>query len=227
MQEKKVTKAQLEKKIANAVLFVEKTKETKSVYFSDKGMRLILNDDVAIIETGHHRHVFSMLAQTDVSKPYLYTKRVVELALENDCTVKSESGEQFYSFARLLEVLKEKDESLYNIAYFFQMWVQCIFFPLYMIGESEVEAFTVYLDFVSIIARNSIMLEEKNESLSSKQFVEKYVENIKAYTSTLQDVEIFKKMSDEEFVQAQLKNTEQELYDSLGITAKDNEDEGE
>lgn len=227
MQEKKVTKAQLEKKIANAVLFVEKTKETKSVYFSDKGMRLIVNDEVAIIETGHHRHVFSMLAQTEVSKPYLYTKRVVELALENDCTVKNESGEQFYSFARLLEVLKEKDESLYNIAYFFQMWVQCIFFPLYMIGESEVEAFTVYLDFVSIIARNSIMLEEKNDSLSSKQFVEKYVENIKAYTATLQDVEIFKKMSDEEFVQAQLKNAEQDLYDSLDITAKDNEDDGE
>lgn len=227
MQEKKVTKAQLEKKIANAVLFVEKTKETESVYFSDKGMRLIVNDEVAIIETGHHRHVFSMLAQTEVSKPYLYTKRVVELALENDCTVKNERGEQFYSFARLLEVLKEKDESLYNIAYFFQMWVQCIFFPLYMIGESEVEAFTVYLDFVSIIARNSIMLEEKNDSLSSKQFVEKYVENIKAYTATLQDVEIFKKMSDEEIVQAQLKNAEQELYDSFDITAKDNEDDGE
>lgn len=227
MQEKKVTKAQLEKKIANAVLFIEKTQETNSVYFSDKGMRLIVNDEVAIIETGHHRHVFSMLAQTEVSKPYLYTKRVVELALENDCTVKNERGEQFYSFARLLDVLKEKDESLYNIAYYFQMWVQCIFFPLYMIGESEVEAFTVYLDFVSIIARNSIMLEEKNDSLSSKQFVEKYVENIKAYTATLQDVEIFKKMSDEEFVQAQLKNAEQDLYDSLDITAKDNEDDGE
>ena len=58
-EQKKETKAQLERRIKQAVVFVEKDKDTKSVFFSDKGLRLTVTNDTAVVETGYHRHLFT------------------------------------------------------------------------------------------------------------------------------------------------------------------------
>ena len=48
-QSKKPTNAQLEKRLKCALLHIDKTKDTKSIYFDDKGLRLTINDDFALI----------------------------------------------------------------------------------------------------------------------------------------------------------------------------------
>ena len=203
MEKKKPTKAQIERRIENAVLFVPKTKETLSIFFSDKGIRLTVTLDKAIIATGYHQHVFDAYNMSGLSRPYLYTKRIIELALENNCEVKDEKGNPTgYSYNALLESLKNKeDKSEYNIAYYYSWYLLNIFSPLYNIGETAVESFLTYFDYICNIARNAILLSEKTEDVTNRQFIDTFIENIKEFTEGMNETVLFPKKTDEEIME--------------------------
>ena len=204
--QKKVTKAQLEKRIANAIVHVDKTKETKSIFFDDKGLRLTINEDYAIIETGYHRHVFNNFTSEGVCRPYLYTKRMIEIANENDCIVN-----EGYSYLRLMKVLKDKqDQSEYNIAAYYDWWLMNIFAPLFSIGETEAECFLVYMDYMHNIARNSIFLDEHKDGLTNKQFIEKWFELIRDFTKGIEERKIFIAKTDEQIMQENIDAIQQD-----------------
>lgn len=196
MQQKKQTNGQLQQRIEKALLHIDKTKDTRSIYFGDKGLRLVVNEDYAIIETGFHRHVFANFTSAGVSRPYLYTQRIIEIADENLKDIEVDGG---YSFQRLLEVLKAKeDKSEYNIVTYFSWYLYNIFSPLYSIGESEIESFLVYEEYIHGIARQSVLLSEKNEDVTNKCFIEKVISNIKDFTADIDERILFHKKTDEE-----------------------------
>ena len=213
MEQKKLTNAQLQKRIQNAIVFVPKTKDTISIFFSDKGVRLVADADGCVIETNYHRHVYSNITSAGVSRPYLYTKRIIEIANETAITksIKTESG---YSYQRLLDVLKEKeDKSEYNIVVYYEWFLFNIFQPLYGIGKTEIESFLVYEDYLHNIARNAILLSEKTEDITNKQFIQKVIDNIKEFTDELEERVLFPKKTDEERVKEEIEaiaQTEQE-----------------
>ena len=195
-QKKKLTNAQLQKRIENAIVFVPKTKDTVSVFFSDKGVRLVADNDGCVIETNYHRHVFSNITAAGVSRPYLYTKRVIEIVNANLKDIEAGGG---YSYQRLLEVLKAKeDKTEYNIVTYYEWWLMVIFDGLYSIGESEIESFLVYFKYIGIIATNSILLDEHKEDMTNKQFIQKVFDNIKEFTDSLTESILFPKKTDEE-----------------------------
>ena len=210
-QKKKLTNAQLQKRIENAIVFVPKTKDTISIFFSDKGVRLVADSDGCVIETNYHRHVYSNITSAGVSRPYLYTKRIIEIANENLETIKTESG---YSYQRLRDVLKEKeDKSEYNIVVYYEWWLMVIFDGLYSIGESEVESFLVYFKYIGIIATNSILLDEHKENMTNKQFVERFISLVKEFTGDIDERVLFKALTDEERMKQEIDaitQTEQE-----------------
>lgn len=212
-QKKKLTNAQLQRRIQNALVFVPKDKDYIGIWFEDKGLRLEATGEYCVISTGYHRHVFTSFTNSGISRPYLYTKRVIEIANENDC--KTEDG---YSFARLLKVLYEKDDrSEYNICVYFEWYVYNCFQPLYSIGESEAESFLVYESYVHNIARNSIILSEKLEDITNKDFVEKVIVNMKSFTDGVEERVVFPKKSDEELVREEIGAiNEQEINDGVG-----------
>ena len=198
MEQKKTkpTNAQLQKRIANALIHIDKTKDTESIFFGDKSLRLTVNEDVAIIATGFHRHVFNNFTNAGISRPYLYTKRVIEIANENIVAVETEDG---YSFAKLLEVLKAKeDKSEYNIVTYYEWWCSVIFDGLYSISEDEVGSWLVYFKYINILATNSILLEEHKEDVTNKQFVEQFISRIKEFTDNVDERVLFHALSDEE-----------------------------
>ena len=196
MEQKKPTNAQLQKRIANAVVFIPRTKDTQSVFFSDKGLRLTVNEDYAIIATGFHRHVFSNFTSSGISRPYLYTKRIIEIANENLKDIEVDGG---YSFQKLLEVLKAKeDKSDYNIVTYYEWWCSVIFDGLYSISEDEVGSWLVYFKYINILATNSILLEEHKEDVTNKQFVEQFISRIKEFTDNVDEHVLFHALSDEE-----------------------------
>ena len=213
-QKKKLTNAQLQKRIENAIVFVPKTKDTISVFFSDKGVRLVADSDGCVIETNYHRHVYSNITSAGVSRPYLYTKRIIEIANDNLDTIKTEGG---YSYQRLVDVLKEKeDKSEYNIVVYYEWFLFNIFQPLYGIGETEVESFLVYEDYIHNIARNAILLGEKTEDMTNKQFIQKVVDNIKEFTDNLEENVLFHKKTDEQVMQEEIAAIqEQEQNDAM------------
>ena len=210
-QKKKLTNAQLQKRIENAIVFVPKTKDTISIFFSDKGVRLVADADGCVIETNYHRHVYSNITSAGVSRPYLYTKRIIEIANDNLEAIKKESG---YSYQRLIDVLKEKeDKSEYNIVVYYEWWLMVIFDGLYSIGESEIESFLVYFKYIGIIATNSILLDEHKENMTNKQFVEKFISLVKEYTGDIDERVLFKALTDEERMKQEIDaitQTEQE-----------------
>jgi hypothetical protein len=201
-QKKKPTNAQLQKRIENAIVFVPKTKDTISIFFSDKGVRLVTDADGCVIETNYHRHVYSNITSAGVSRPYLYTKRIIEIANNNLDAIKTESG---YSYQRLIDVLKEKeDKSEYNIVVYYEWFLFNIFQPLYGIGETEIESFLVYEDYLHNIARNAILLSEKTEDITNKQFIQKVIESIKEFTNELEERVLFPKKTDEQVMQEEI-----------------------
>ena len=202
MEQKKPTNAQLQKRIANALIHIDKTKDTESIFFSDKGLRLTVNEDYAIIATGFHRHVFNNFTSSGISRPYLYTKRVIEIANENLKDIEVDGG---YSFQKLLEVLKAKeDKSEYNIVTYYEWFVFNCFQPLYSIGESEVESFLVYEMYLHNIARQAVLLSEKKEDMTNKQFFNEVIKNMQNFIEGVDERVIFHKMTDEEMAQANI-----------------------
>lgn len=204
-RQKKPTKGDMERKIKSAVLFVPKDRDTQSVYFDDKGLRLTVTDDYCIVATGAHQHVFNNVNVAGVSRPWLYTKRFVEIALGNDCIVKDEKGNPTRSYSKLFELLKGKeDKSEYNICWFVDLWLNNIFAPLYEIDETESSAFLVYERYLHNIARQQVVLEEKTDDMTNLQFVDKVIDNEKKYLDGIQENVIFKKRTDEEKVQDEI-----------------------
>ena len=218
-EQKKETKAQLERRIKQAVVFVEKDKDTKSVFFSDKGLRLTVTSDTAVVETGYHRHLFSHITNTGISRPYLYISRLVDIALDNDCL--TENG---LSFFKLLATLKDKTEQAeYNIATFVDWWLFNIFQPLFLIGESEVESFLVYEDYLHNIARNSIVLSEKTDDVTNKSFINRIGELMQEFTANMNERTLFEKKTDEQVMQENINAIQEQELES---TMKEQADEG-
>lgn len=209
---KKETKAQIERKIKNALVFVPRDKEYIEVYFSDKGLRLETTSDTAVISTNFHRHVFSNITGSGISRPYLYTKRVIEIANSNDC--KTENG---YSFRKLLETLHAKeDSSEYNICVYYEWYVFNMFQPLFGIGETDVETFLVYESYVHNIARNEILLSEKTEDITNKQFVDRVISNIRKFTDNMTESVLFRKQTDEEYAKENIEAAQElEMNDNV------------
>jgi predicted regulator of Ras-like GTPase activity (Roadblock/LC7/MglB family) len=221
-QKKKLTNAQLQKRLENAIVFVPKTKDTISIFFSDKGVRLVADNDGCVIETNYHRHVYSNITSAGVSRPYLYTKRVIEIASDKntleEITVKDKDDNFVgYSYQRLLDVLKEKeDKSEYNIVVYYEWFLFNIFQPLYGIGETEIESFLVYEDYLHNIARNAILLSEKTKDMTNKQFIQTILESIKHFTEDLEERVLFPKKTDEQVMKEEIEAIqEQEQNDAM------------
>lgn len=204
-QQKKPTKGDLEKKMRSAVVFVPKDRETISVYFDDKGLRLTATEDFAIIATGAHQHVFRSVTVAGVSRPYLYTKRFIEIALANDSTWKDEKGQVRRSYSKLFEIIKNKDDKTeYNMCWYIDLWLNNIFSPLYSIDETEIASFLVYEQYLHNVARSQVILSEHTEDMTNLQFVDALIDNEKKYLEGMKEAVIIHKKTDEEKTQEEI-----------------------
>ena len=222
MEQKKETRATIERKIKNAVVFVPKDKETISIFFSDKGVRLTVTSDTAVIGFGFSQTMYENFTAAGISRPYLYTKRVIEIANEN---LKDIEVGRAYSYQRLLDVLKEKeDKSEYNIVTYFSWFLQNLHSPQFGIAEDEVSSFLVYEDYIHNIAKNSILLDVRNEDLTNKQFIDKVIANIKEFTDNIEESVLLHKKSDDEIAKEEMEAvmaTEQEQAMEAQINGAD------
>lgn len=206
-QQKKPTKAEMERRMNNAIVLVPKDKDTKSIYFDDKALRLTVTSDFAVVATMFHQHVFNALTASGVSRPYLYTKNFIEIVLAqgDEIMVKDARGNRVRSYARLFSVLEAKeDKNEYNLAWYYDLWLNNIFNPLYGIGESESEAFLVYEQYLHNVARNHLILSEKPEGMTNIRFVNETMELVKKYIDGVPEIEIFEPMTDEERAKAEI-----------------------
>lgn len=205
MDKKKQTKGDLERRMRNAIVLVPKDKEYMGIYFDDKGLRLEVTSDFAVITTGFHRHVFDNITSQGVSRPYLYTKRFIEIALENDCMVKDEKGNATRSYAKLFSLLdKKEDKSEFNVCWYYDLWLNNIFHPLFAIGETESESFLVYESFLHNVARNKAIMSEKVDDMTNLAFVDTVCNEEKKFVEGIGERVIFKKKTDNEKLEEEI-----------------------
>ena len=223
-QNKKPTNAQLERRIKDALVFIPKDKSCKEIYFDDKGLRLQVTDDACIISTSFHRHVFYAVTSNGYSRPYLYTKRFVEMALENDCTVTDKNGNPVgHSYGMLMNILKEKeDKTEYNIATYCDWWMFCLFQPLYSIDENAASQWLVYFNYMHSIAINSIVLDEHKEDMTNVDFVKKYLELMSEFTKDIEPNVILHKETEAEAVENEAKAMAEEQIEQSLQNEQDN-----
>lgn len=207
-KQKKQTNAQLQKRIERAVLHIDRTKATRSIYFDDKGLRITADDDYVVIETGYHRHVFSSFTASGASRPYLYVNQLLSIALDNLSLmeVQKDNGTKGYSFSKLLNALKEDSSKQkdYIIVYYCDMYLFTIFQNLYLIGETEANTFLVYMSYICGIALNAVTLEEHKEGLTNHSFFKKFLSVLTDLTQGTEEREIFPKKTDEEKMQEEI-----------------------
>lgn len=224
MSNKKLTNAQLQRRIDSALLHIDKTKDTKEIYFDDKGLRLIVNEDYCIIATGAHRHIFDCIAgSSGYSRPYLYTQRFVDIALENDCTVKDKNGNPIgHSFALLMQILKDKeDKSEFNIATYWDWWMFNTFQPLYSIDDNAASQWLVYFNYMHNIAINAIILGERDADMTNVEFAKQYAETMAEFVKDIEPNVILKKETKEEADQKEIEAiAEQEMQRSVEESAE-------
>lgn len=222
---KKLTNAQLQKKIENSLVFVPKDKYYKSVFFDDKMLRLETTDDNCVITTGYHRHVFNAINpnQGGYTKPYLYTKKMIEIVEENDC--KDENG--IITYEKVLDVLgRKEDQTEYNIAMYYSWWLFNIFQPLYQIGESQIDTFLTYETYLHNIARSAIVLSEKEQDMTNVQFVNEIVDKEKSFIDGIQEAVLFPKLTDKEMQEQEIKAF-QEIENERVLTSTTNSNESQ
>lgn len=195
MKDKKPTNAQLQRRIDLALVFVPKDKGTRSVYFDDKGLRLTVTEDFAIVETPFHRHVFARITGGGFSRPYIFIENFIAIATTHHALgeVKIKDSEQqgevtVFSYAKFIKALEDDKKLLdeYNQITYVDMWLNNIFFPLYRIGESTLSHWCVYLDYVSELAMQSVIYgkdRDRGVDVTDKMFIEKYVELIKSLST--------------------------------------------
>lgn len=214
MEQKKETRATIVRKIKNAVVFVPKDKETTSIFFSDKGVRLTVTMDSAVIAFGFSQTVYDNFTAAGISRPYLYTKRIIEIANEHLEEIKTDNG---YSFQRLLDVLnKKEDKAEYNIVTYYDWFIFNLFQPQFGIAEDEVSSFLVYEDYIHNIARNAILLGERNVDVTNKQFFDMVIERMKEFVGDLEESVLLHKKTDEELMKENIEAAqEQELNNAM------------
>lgn len=220
MEQKKETRAAIERKIKNAIVFIPKDKDTASIFFSDKGVRLTATTDNAVVAFGYSQTVYSNFTAAGISRPYLYTKRIIEIANENLKDVEVDGG---YSYYRLLDILKEKeDKSEYNIVTFYSWFLFNLFQSQYGIAEDEITSFLTYEDYLHNIARNAILLSEKTEDVTNKQFFDAVIKNMQEFIEGVDERVIFHKKTDEEVAKENIEAIqEQEANDAMEAQANE------
>lgn len=207
MEKKQMTKAQMQRRIEQSPLHLNRTRDFKTIYFDDKGLRLSCDDNegYCLIETSAHTHVFRIITVAGVSRPYLYTQRFIEIALANDSTWKDENGQVRRSYSKLFEIIKNKeDKTEYNICWYVDLWLSNIFSPLYSIDETEIASFIVYEQYLHNIARSQVILSEHTEDMTNLQFVDALIDNEKKYLEGMKEAVIIHKKTDEEKTQEEV-----------------------
>lgn len=211
----KETKGDLERRMRNAIVLVPKDKYYQGIYFDDKGLRLEVTGDFAIVTTGFHRHVFSSFTSQGASRPYIFIRRFIELALSEDCIVKDKNGNVTRSYAKLMSVLDAKeDKKDFNIAWYVDLWLNNIFHPLFSIGDTETESFLVYETFLHNTARNKVILSEKIDDMTNIGFVNAVTDEERKFVEGITERVVFKKKTDEEKMKENIEATQEALQEN-------------
>lgn len=216
---KKPSKIQLENRIKRAVLIVDKTKDTRSMYFADRNITITVTEDWAVVGCGYYNITFARIAPNGFSRQYLYLDRFLALAEQYREEIKfvNDNGEEVHSYGKLMEVVVGKSDAEHNIAWLVDKWIYNFECQLSSLGETVADFVVTYEQFMHNAAVNMALLAEKKEDVTNKQFAKSVIKQLTEFVDdwSTEDV-IFPKKTDKELYDEEMASvSEANLDESL------------
>ena len=144
MEQKKPTKKQLEKKLNEATVFVDKAE--KSIYLTDIGVGIYITKFQTVLSTNFHRHVWENINSVGYSGVYRFLNAFVDICLNNlgDITYKDKNNNIYYCFGKLTEIPNFTAEEV-SIVRQFNMFNCTIHDGIYSVGNEDIPTNAILL----------------------------------------------------------------------------------
>jgi hypothetical protein len=208
MEKKKPTNAQLQNRISKAVIHIDRTKDTKEVFFDDRGIRIVISDGKAIISQLSFMMAFDEIVSGGYSRNYMVLNRIAEMVDDYDCIATNEKGEKSVSFWKLYDSVKnstkEWHEADYGIITKFIIWFSVMQSSMFLLSERADYTFALGTQY----AMNGII------SGSISKFYEKDMTNKELLSEIAKEFDNYRNGVEEEFV-VMKKETEEDRKQAI------------
>lgn len=203
-KKQKPTLAQLQKKISNAIVFIEKDPKTyNSIYFDDRGLTLEATDDYAIVGRLSFRMVFNSIVSGGYSRVHLVVQKIIEMAHSYGCKVEK-NGTFINSYWKLWENIstsdkdeKEKLEDL-SILSMFSSWIdvqQCTIFSL---SERTQDVFTLQFAHRAFALFFGILSKPYDKDMTNVDLMKEFDKELKSFIKENKETFVVLKKETEE-----------------------------
>jgi len=172
-----LSKAQLENRIKNAQLIVDKGADYKAFFFGDRGIGIYVCEDYTITSTLFHQHVWHNVTSAGFSNPYAFLKRFVEIANDNkdSITLKDKEGNPYYSIDKLVSLAPLSEEE-HLICVMCDRFICINESAVYDIGNDSVTVSALMLEYMHFLAKaNAYMSIEENNTCTGLDLTSKYI----------------------------------------------------
>lgn len=187
--EKKMTKEQLQRRLDKAVLHIDRTKSFKSCYFADRGIRISVEEDAALIGRSSYTMVFDRIVSGGFSRIYMILSSVVDMANKYDCDVMNADGDHYTSFYKLRDTLSKTEEAKgeYNVFVIFSAWFDVLQSTLFLAPEKPDEMFALNSIYVLNTIVHGTVAKPYEKDMTCKELWNEIRKDFDDYVSGISD----------------------------------------
>ena len=176
MEQKKATRGELEKRIKNAQLIVDKGKNYKAFYFADRGIGIYICQDYIVSTTNFHQHVWNRIDAMGYNTTCLMLESLVDIANAHSEEIqdKNEKGEVYYSLdkLRILDTLTETEKIIIQMT---EKWLYVINTSNHTLSNNPIDYGGNSIKYFSWHALCNAFLNNDNKDISYFDLIDKYL----------------------------------------------------
>ena len=189
MQEKKLTNAQLQKRLKNAVLHIDKTKAYRAVMFADRNLKIEIEDDVAIISRLSYSLCFNKVVASGYSRVYMILANVVDMVKRYDCIKENDKVGKFTSYWKLWDAVREKEaeQGDLGVLTIFSVWFDVLQSTLFLCPEKADETFALNTIYVLNTYVHGVLAKPYDKDMTNKELMIEIANEVNEYIAQMGD----------------------------------------
>ena len=176
MEQKKATRGELEKRIKNAQLIVDKGKNYKAFYFADRGIGIYICQDYIVSTTNFHQHVWNRIDAMGYNTTCLMLESLVDIANTHSEEIqdKNEKGEIYYSLdkLRLIDTLTDTERIIIQMT---EKWLYVINTSNHTLSNNPIDYGGNSIKYFSWHALCNAFLNNDNKDISYFDLIDRYL----------------------------------------------------
>lgn len=184
-----MTNGKLIKRLKNAVLHVDKTKEYRAVMFGDRGIKIEIEEDVAIISRLSFNLCFSKVVSGGYSRIYMMLASVVDMVNRYDCIAEDEKVGKFTSYWKMWDAVRnnEAQEGGLGILTVFSVWFDVLQSTLFLAPERADETFALNAIYTTQMMIHGVLSKPYDKDMTNKELWAEIEVAIKDYMAQMTD----------------------------------------